>query len=324
MPKMPNVHLLLDSADGIGAYNNFQILNPGQNMVQGMIKDVAVSEIQFPYDIPNVLAGYNVFELANSNVPPIQANPPLFIAIPTGFYTGTELAVIINSTIAAAGAANPTGALLPADCPTITYSATNNRFAWVDAVTPAYQQTWELIPSYSTQWVGGSPNSANKKNLLTIMGLFEQATSFPTYADSYQLGNNIPEFGAAPLVFTQFIDIVSNKLSRFQYLRDGSSSQGNDSTRRSDVVARLYTTNEISTYTTDPPGTRPFVIHRQFKNQRTFAWSSDGSVDAVDIQLYDDFGSPLPTAWGPRPFQITLHVYQNDTTESGTNLGYTA
>lgn len=322
MPKMPNVHMLIDSADGIGAYNNFQVLNPGQNMVQGMIKDVAVSEILFPYDLPNVMPTYNVFELANSNVAPIQANPPLYISIPTGFYTGTELAVIINSTIAAAGAANPTGALVPNDCPTITFNTTNNRFAWVDASNNAYKQTWTLLPAYSSQFVGGNPNPANKKNLLTIMGLFEQATAIPEYADEYQIDDNIPSFGSAPLAFTQFIDIVSSKLARFQYLRDGSSSQGNTSTRRSDVAARLYIANNVSTFTADPPGTRPFVINRQFKNQRTFAWSTDGSVDSIDIQLYDDFGSPLPTAWGPRPFQITLHVYQNDTTDSGDNVGY--
>jgi hypothetical protein len=122
-------------------------------------------------------------------------------------------------------------------------------------------------------------------------------------------------------VFTQYIDIASNKLSRFQYMRDGSSSQGQ---RRTDIVARLFVTNETSTYSVDPPGTRPFILHRQFKNQRVFAWTSDGSVDAIDIRLFDDYGSLLATwpALPPRPFQITFHAYQNESTESGQNVGY--
>jgi hypothetical protein len=320
MPKMPNVHIVLDSADGTGVYNDFLTQNPGQNILQGQIKDVAVSEITFPYDLPNVMPDYNVFELITDG--PTQANPPLYISITPGFYTGTELATIIDSTIIAAGAANPTGAYTPDELPSVTYSTTDNRFIWVDASDNAYKQTWTIIPIYNPPYSGIGPyNPTTFKNLLSIMGYPGPFTTFIP-DQNLLIADGFPVMGAAPLVFTQFIDIVSNKLTRYQNMRDGSSAEGNTSTRRTDLVARLYVANETSTYAVDPPGTRPFVIHRQFKNQRVFDWTTDGSVDSIDIRLYDDYGQPLATAWVPRPFYITLHAYQSSPEESADNIGY--
>ena len=319
MPKMPNVHIVLNSADGVGQYNDFQVLNPGQNMIQGMIKDVAVSEIQFPYDIPNVMPTYNVFELIIGAPAPAQA--VLNIVITPGFYTGTELAAAVNAAIVTAGAAVPVpagGPLVVADLPQITFSTTTNSFTWEDAVTPGYSQLWLLAAPYSSNYVGGNPNPAVSKTLLSIMGLpLPTANTFPFY----QVGDGIPAMGSAPLVFTQFVDITSRKLTRYQHLRDGSSSQEK---RRTDLVARVFITNDTSTYSVDPPGTRPFVIHRQFKNQRVFDWTTDGSVDSIDLQLYDDFGSALPTlpSLPPRAYQLTLHAYQNKNEESGENVAY--
>ena len=318
MPKMPNVHIVLNSSDGVGQYNDFQVLNPGQNMIQGMIKDVAVSEIQFPYDIPNVMPTYNVFELI---IAPAPAQAVLNIVITPGFYTGTELAAAINAAIVVQGALVPApagGPLVLADLPQVAFSTTNNQFTWIDATNVAFSQLWLLSAPYSSNYAGGNPNPSVYKTLLSIMGLpVPTANTYPYY----QVGDGLPEMGSAPLVFTQFIDITSRKLTRYQHMRDGSSSQEK---RRTDLVARVYVTNETSTYSVDPPGTRPFVIHRQFKNQRCFDWTTDGSVDAIDLQLFDDFGSALPTipTYPPRPYQITLHAYQNSKEESGENVGY--
>jgi hypothetical protein len=119
--------------------------------------------------------------------------------------------------------------------------------------------------------------------------------------------------------YTDWIDICSPTLCQAQYVRDGNTNQ---SVIRRDLICRLYIANEISTFQTDPTGDRPFVIHRQFKNQRVFDWTTDGSIDSIDIRLYDDYGQPLATAWKPRAFQITLHAYQNEAEESTMNAGY--
>ena len=320
MPKMPNVHIVLDSADGVGTYNDFAVQNPGQNLVQGQIKDVAVSEICFPYDLPNIMPGYNRFNLFNGGGP-IQANPPLNITITPGFYTGTELAAAINARIIAQGAANPTGVLLPADLPSVTYSQTNNQFTWVDATNPAYSQDWEIEIIFNPPYDGTTLNyvPASTKNILSIMGYVDPYVQIPGFGYSTQVGDGVPAMGAAPLVFTQFIDIVSNKLARYQHMRDGSSATNY---RKTDLVARVYVANDTSTFAADPQGTRPFVIHRQYKNQRVFDWTTDGSVDAIDIRLYDDYGQVLDYDWQPRAFQITFHAYQNEKEESGENVGY--
>lgn len=310
MPKMPNVHIVLNSADGVGTYTDFQVANPGANMVQGMIKDVAVSEVQFPYDIPNVQEYYNEFQIGNDPGDPIQLQNTT-IAVTPGFYTGTELAAAITAAIVAAGATNPTP-MAATTLPSVTFSTTSNCFTWVDAVDVAYKQSWTLVVTFPNQ-LGANASPSVTKSLLSIMGIVDTLTSI------HQLSDGLPVMGSAPLVFTQFIDITSRKLTRYQHLRDGSSSADK---RRTDLVARVYVTNDTSTYSVDPPGTRPFVIHRQFKNQRVFDWTTDGSVDAIDLQLYDDYGSPLPYEWLPRPYQLTLHAYQNPKEESSENAGY--
>jgi hypothetical protein len=41
-------------------------------------------------------------------------------------------------------------------------------------------------------------------------------------------------------------------------------------------------------------------------------WTADNAVGQIDINLYDDVGQPLLTAWEPRPYQITFLAYEAD------------
>ena len=141
-------------------------------------------------------------------------------------------------------------------------------------------------------------------------------------------------------VYTQYIDICSPTLCQAQYVRDGNTNQ---QVIRRDLICRLYVANEVSLFQTDPTGTRPFVIHRQFKNAKVMKWTAERSIDAIDIQLYDQFGNQLPQIPGyiatvanpnavqgalvaqgqPADFAITFLVDEHDETTS-PNLGYTA
>jgi hypothetical protein len=96
-----------------------------------------------------------------------------------------------------------------------------------------------------------------------------------------------------------------------------------------DLIARLYIEDETSmpvAYDQSgnpiPTGARPFVIHRQFKNQRVMRNTATNSINEVDIALYDDCGQPLATAWAPRDFQLTFHVYEAGDRDSDANIGY--
>jgi hypothetical protein len=318
MPKFANAHLVLNSRDrnlagSRGVYNNFVLANPGQNIVQGQMKDVALSEVLFPYDLPNIMPGYNVFELYT-----VAPAPPLLwtITVPVGFYTAAELVAEINDLIDALALAD---GLAAGEYPVLAYSATNNIFSFGGVTSPTYDTYWVLASPYtfSANYVGVATPELGK-DILRIMGYSKTQTG--------QVGTAGSVSGSAPLLFTQYVDICSPTLCQYQFLRDGSTTS---LPRRVDLICRLYIEDETSMPTAFdaqgnaiPTGTRPFVIHRQFKNQRVMRSTAANAINDVDIQLYDDCGQPLITAWNPRDFQITFHVYEAGDRESEGNIGY--
>jgi hypothetical protein len=133
--------------------------------------------------------------------------------------------------------------------------------------------------------------------------------------------------------YTDWVDICSPTLCQAQFVRDGNTNQ---EVIRRDLICRLYISSEISTFLTDPVGSRPFVIHRQFKNAKVMKWTAERSIDAIDIQLYDMFGKPLPTpqlyvaaapaaqtaSSGAADFAITFLVDEPGAAEQSENIGY--
>jgi len=303
MPPSPNAPIVLNVRDRTGGqYNNALFNASNQNIIQGQIHSVSVSEINFPYDIPNVQAGYNTFTLT-----PAIGNP-LTIAIGTGFYTGLELEAAINAEITAAGAAlGPP--ILPANLPTVTYNATDNIFTWNAAASNVPNTVYFISSPVTLPFTGGGAVGPGQvgKDLFSIMG-FQSSQNGDNFVDSDPVQQNLSftAAGSAPLTFTQYIDICSPQLCKFQYFRDGSTT---NLARRSDVICRLFISNNISIQ--EANGQRPFIINRQYYNERVMRWSSDNSVGTLDIQLYDDVGQPLTTTWQPRPYQITFNAYED-------------
>lgn len=298
MPKS-NAHIVLNIRDRTGGQYNSALFNAqNQNIIQGDIKNITVSEVNFPYDIPNIQAGFNFFAMLNVGPP----NYALVVTVPPGFYKGDELAAAINVASTAAGAANAP-AILPADIPQCTYSDVSNRFTFTSPPAPT-------APRYST-WNFTSPStfpsrqdlvSQLYKDILSIMGFYTEQEPNVSFV------NTIFVSGSAPMTFTQYVDICSPQLCKFQYFRDGSTT---NLSRRSDVICRLYISNNIALLQGDPEGVRPFVINRQFYNARRMRWTADNSVGTIDINLYDDVGQPLTTTWQPRPYQITFNAMEN-------------
>jgi hypothetical protein len=270
-----------------------------QNIIQGQIESISVSEVNFPYDIPNVQEGFNTFTIdVNGFVIP---GLPIDIIIPPGFYTANELVTAINDRIISNGANLPTP-LTPAQLPTVAHSTANNLFSFDGPTAPLNPQynAWFLTSPYTFPIGAPNANTNLGRDLLSIMGFLRSQTP--------QFNNVNPPLTsgqAAPLVFTQYIDICSPQLCKFQFFRDGSTT---NLARRSDVICRLYISNNVATQ--EEEGTRPFIINRQFTNSRVMRWTADNAVGTIDISLFDDAGNPLQTSWAPRPYQITFNCYE--------------
>ena len=324
MPK-PNASLVLSSRDATGGrpqngnlYNNLLFNAQNQNIIQGQVHSVAVSEVNFPYDIPNMQNGFNTFAVLGDDFP-----PGTFITVEQGFYTGTELAAAINAEFAAYAAG---AGLIVADMPIFAFDTATNRFAIAAPVTANRAVLFNsafTFPGNPPATVYPLPTNKLGKDIFSIMGfLSSQGDPAPNDAlivSSYPPGQGPPlvtSAQSAPLTFTQYIDICSPQLCKFQYFRDGSTT---NLARRSDVICRLYIANNVATQ--EEEGTRPFVINRQYTNERVMRWTADNAVGTIDINLYDDVGQPLTTVWAPRPYQITFNCYEDEKKEAGGGAG---
>jgi hypothetical protein len=310
MAESANTHLLVNVRDrtGTSSYQSATFNAIGENIIQGQIKKISVSEVLFPYDIPNVQAGFNVFELEDANT----LLPRQYVVIPPGFYTGPELAAAASDIANYYDDYPGTPSSVPAnELPVFTYVPDENRFIITVGAVP---NPWEISSPYTfpVGYVGiaAIPNRAPGKDILSIMGFYQPDNPI------IPLISSPVEGGSAPLLFTQYIDICSPQLCKYQFFRDGSTT---NLARRLDVVCRLYIEDETSTpagfdASGNPilAGSRPFVIHRQFKNERIMRWTSDGAIGTMDLLLFDDIGQPLLTTYGPRPYQITFLAYEMD------------
>jgi len=134
--------------------------------------------------------------------------------------------------------------------------------------------------------------------------------------------------------YTDFIDIVSSTLCQAQYIRDTTTSQN---TTRRDVISRIYICNNMSLQSLNPEGSRPFVIHRMFPVPKVMKWTADRSIDAIDLQLFDMYGQPVPNGQtnafiitgtgkaafaGEADYAITFHVHEPGAEAQEANVGY--
>jgi len=321
-----NVQLVLNSRDATGGakqqsaigqvlYNNLTFNAENQNIIQGQIHSVQVSEVSFPYDIPNIqLNRTDRFTLTSPGgmVPPTVS---IDVVVAPGFYDGPALVTAVNAAILAGGAAvpAPTGPFLPGEMPTLAYDANSNIFTFLAPATPfAGYETWEFFSPFTyPQGLGSPANPGLGKDIMSLMGF--QSSQNPAVANAPPVP--VEDFvggGSAPLTFTQYVDICSPQLCKFQYFRDGSTT---NLSRRSDVICRLYVENSVA-LPIPVEGTTPFAILRQFFNARVMRWTSDNSIGTMDIQLYDDTGQPLQITWVPRPYQITFNVFEMDKEEN--------
>jgi hypothetical protein len=340
-----DVLLCLDSADrGVSTtiagevlvvpstqpFNDFKLQKP-QALVQGGIKRLKLNEVRFPYTTPNIvedLTSYvwiqlwgspsggspvseEIFDLFASSPAPSGATAAFLNG--SGFYNssavGERLVEILN-----------------ADA---TFGGTNNTWSYVSSASGGFSLTCTPIAPNPQQYFTMTSATYNNigsavfppKSLLTVLG-FDTVNS----ASQNQYTPTITKNTLwSPMSFTQYIDIISVNLTRFQTIADTNTRQNS----RGNLICRLYITDENSVVPTSvpvwntttsavefystalPPGEQPFTIHRQFQEPKVFRWENEASINYIDIQLYDDCGNLLwiPTndeTSSPANFQITF------------------
>jgi hypothetical protein len=309
-------------------YNNFRLQKP-QNMVQGGFSRLKLTEINFPYAIPNINDYTNSFWVQIVN----PASPPSLItqkiSILNNYYSGQDLANTLAG-ITGEGVMNngtyPAISTTPGYTWIVTYlpkSHTNvSQYGGFQIIcnltaSPYTPIPFKIFPS-DPNTIGSVPIAP--KSMLSVMG-FNPLTNWNYLTSFSQSKQSL----YASLSYTSFVDVVSKKLTYYQRVADGTTNLAG----QSEVICRIYVADEISAAGTQgvyyngesdalfnpvvyqanlPPGSAPFLIHRQFMCPKSFRWDPNTAIDWFDISLYDDVGQPLfySTSYAYPDFQITM------------------
>jgi hypothetical protein len=305
-------------------WNNFRLQRP-QNLMASFATRIVVSELNLPWLVPNINPYNNGEEAVDANVIGISFNAAatkesLLNAV-TGFYTPQAFVTAWNNpnTTDALGVVTQNGGVftLPYDIsgtvyPELSYNSNTRQFT----LTPGAPIPSDLFPSYSLVYED-EIRFRNNTSIYKMLGFaWDQLNILQSVLSP---GGGVITGQPTDFIYTQYIDIVSDKFNQYSSTRDGSS----DNVTNRNLMCRVYIADEISfLYTAAPfPGQSPLLIHRQFKNPKAVMWNKEAVIDWLDISLLDEWGQLLPLPQytqlgesrdGAYPdFQLTLLASEN-------------
>ena len=304
----------VDTRDGLAVSNGFIIAtaqnNPyeiniqkKQQLFSGAVQRIALTEINMPWNIPNV-NWYNNALFLECDTP--SGQDPINIIYSAQYFLPGELATMVQNSL--------NGVSAPGD---YKYYNTNLGIGTTSAeISPAPVfgvSTWTVVWNARRNIFVINPNTANPGDLLwrvnPKIGEYKGRTLFPadniyvarnsTMAEMMGMNNmatgftNILRGAYASMLYTTYVDIVSSILCKNQEVRDTSTSYftGNN------IIARVYISNQnmesIDSTGSNILGTRPFMLNFKFNIPKEIQWNPEEFLSSCNIRLQDDKGSLL-------------------------------
>ena len=287
-----NIALLKYMAGDDPSASNFTIQR-NTPLLNGYFTRLAITQVQFEYNLPSVLTNFNdtIYLRYTQGA---TVNQAVTVVLDAGWYNNADLAAALQAEIIAALAA--TGVPNPAFTVTFnkpTYSltfATNNAdtFGFADVVTGL-----------------NSIEQAQYLKALQLIGVTSNQTLAPLANPSVSIivANRSPR-----LIYTQYVDIVSRNLTKYQRVKDAdTASQKN----KSYIIARVYfvapNTVQFVDASGESFGSRPFTICVDYNTPKHIKWSPNEAVHELDFQLLDEYGDEfLWDTFYASEFQLTI------------------
>lgn len=249
--------------------NNIYI-NKQQSVINGFFTRIALTELNMPWDIPNVNGYNNTFSVGGLNTALNPVPIEVTVSIPIDFYTGTELATALTSAL------NAKMTALGSDYPTsydwtVAFNTATGRFT-----ISADGGIFKLAPK----------NNASRDDLLNMMG-FGGLSVEADLLVAYESFISSP----ATMLYTPYFDIVSKQLTKKQQVGDSGTSYQTGSS----LLARIYLTPDglVPVDYTDQLGCTPFTIHKEFRVPKQIYWDTKEFVNVIDLTLIDYKGNVL-------------------------------
>ena len=329
-PLQPyNLGMRIDDNSPAQIYINKQ--NP---LMAGYMTRVALTEVNFTWDIPNVNITNNTLTLALWDLAGDPTYPGFVgellgfrrVEFGAGFYTLYELGEALEES-------------LNTDISDFTDASGTTDLTWTVGVSDQAVFSLELDSDSVTKTmafqivacdvartiVAGDLSGyfipAVDDDLTFMMGWTPAAIGIqpPPPAGAYQAYQKYTG-SYASMQFTPYIDIESNLLTKNQSVADNDSSRKGGPGK----LARIYLSNEdcvprmvsatfnasnvLVSSSDNAIGTRPFTFRREFRFPKQIQWNNTENIDVIDLRVLDHRGRLLWT--GPTRPGIAIVEYE--------------
>ena len=306
---------LLDQYFNRPPYSNSFTLQSGGAFIYGYMDKIVVSAVQLQYNCPTIVpsvlqgdpqinnsstAGNDQMIIAyrwlESTSPDVYNVEFIQQTLPFGFYNPNELAAVMQSIILTTNLGNL--------CPnfTVTYNKTisdQGGFNFDVGVNSFDVGVWFPAPG-STLYIPGDlpPNptpeqpfyNAAYNRFLRLVGMTIENSDVTQEGYTNMQSTDIISF-----LYTPYVDIISEVLTKFQNIKDTDSSAN----KLNSIIARIYLSGGggAQTLTPDgfPLGSAPFTIVQDLNSPKIIRWSPAESVYNIDFTLRDSYGDLLFT-----------------------------
>jgi hypothetical protein len=265
-----------------------------RNLLSGYFHRLTVSEVNLQWNIPTINSQNYIFAMSAGDTSGNIASTNVSLIL--DYYTYTELATELQTRIRSAfSALTPNlNALTVVWAP--RYAGSGYTFLFE---TNGVVINFETDLVNSSGVIGGDISAATRAmyklyNMIGVTNALVSNVSTVLYT--------IPSYPT--LIYTSYIDIISNKLSQFMRVKDSETSWSADTS----VITRVYlsNTNGISapvvepsvpsgtTFDTYAVGSRPFVLNYSPNTVKNIKWEPGQSIIDFDIRVIDEFGDQVP------------------------------
>lgn len=304
VPQRPPAyaHLLIDSrdrgtdSDGLLLENasNFVLSAKGNAaLLYGYFTRAAITQVSFDWFIPTLLSGYNdTIRVVNTTTATTATINIITAAGSTsGYFAPDDLATLLEDALkATAGIGNP--AL------TVTYNALYGalEYATNDGSNLRFLTPLQADPS----------KGALYKNMTKTYRTLGISSAMQTVAVDTNIG--------APLrPSTSYVDILSERLTKFQRVKDFDTDQD---VPRNTQIARVYATppgQRVLVTNTSSGGSEPFTICVDYNTPKQIKWSPTEALYQLDLQVRDMDGDLLPWDGETASWEFQLTIVASET-----------
>ena len=286
-----------------------------RNLLSGYFHRLTVTDVNLQWNIPTINSQNYIFSMSVYN-PATTTVTNKNVVIRQDYYTFSQLATELQDAIRTAFA--PDLASLEVTWSDIGLSSgfsfifdttTNETIYFAKTLQSATIAT-DIIP-------GTSIDQATRamKKFYTMIGITSSWIGSSQQSTVIQTTPSYPT-----LIYTSYIDVISNKLCQYMRVKDSETAFQADTS----VITRIYLTNQgtitypvtlypsstgtgtqdLSTGATTnavtntmedfPVGARPFVLNYTPATPKNINWNPGQSIIDFDIRVVDEFGDVVP------------------------------